>query len=60
MPRRPAVITQADVSRTIRAARQGGAAEVEIRPDGTILVRLGDQPAKPTPEPRRKERQIVL
>ena len=31
MPRRPAAITQADVARAIRAAKQAGAAEVEVR-----------------------------
>ena len=36
MPRRAATITQADISRAIRAARQAGAAEVEVR--------LGEQP----------------
>ena len=42
MSRRPAAITQADVARAIRAARQTGAAEVEIRIDGksSIIVRL--------------------
>jgi hypothetical protein len=42
MPRRPATITQADVARVIRAARQAGAAEVEVRlGDGAqIIVRL--------------------
>ena len=30
MPRRPAIITPADVARVIRAAKQEGAAEVEI------------------------------
>jgi hypothetical protein len=30
MSRRPAVITQADVARAIRAAKQAGAAEVEV------------------------------
>ena len=39
MPRRPAVITQADVARAIRAAQQTGAAGVEIHPDGTIFIR---------------------
>jgi hypothetical protein len=34
MPRRPATITQADVARAIRAAKQEGATEVEIRVDG--------------------------
>lgn len=39
MPCRAATITQADVVR-VRAAKQVGAAEVEVRPDGTIIVRL--------------------
>jgi hypothetical protein len=36
-------VTQADVARTIRAAMQAGASSVEIRPDGTIVVRLSPQ-----------------
>lgn len=42
MSRRPALITQADVARTIRAAKQAGAAEVEVRvgDKATILIRL--------------------
>jgi hypothetical protein len=41
MPRRPAAITQADISRAVRAAKQAGAAEVEVRiGDATILVRI--------------------
>lgn len=40
MPRRPANVTQADVARTIRAAKQSGAFGVEVRPDGTIFVHL--------------------
>jgi hypothetical protein len=35
--RRPATITQADIARAIRAAKQAGAAEVEVR--------MGDQTA---------------
>jgi len=31
MPRRPATITQADIARAIRAAKQTGAAEVKVR-----------------------------
>ena len=38
MSRRAAIITQADVARAIRAAKQAGAATVEVRPDGTIIV----------------------
>lgn len=40
MTRRAAVITQADVARTIRAAKQAGAGGVEIRPDGSIFVHM--------------------
>ena len=42
MPRRPATITQADVARVIRAARQEGAIEVEVRvgDQASILIRI--------------------
>jgi hypothetical protein len=40
MPRRPALTTQADIARAIRAARQTGAASVEVHPDGRISIRL--------------------
>lgn len=41
MPFRPAKVTQADVARTIRAAKQAGAESIEVRPDGTISIELG-------------------
>jgi DNA-binding MarR family transcriptional regulator len=42
MSRRPASITQADVARIIRAAKQAGAAEVEVHVNDTsrIVIRL--------------------
>jgi hypothetical protein len=42
MSRRPAAITQADVARAIRAAKQAGAAEVEVCVAGgaKIVIRL--------------------
>ena len=41
MPRRPAQITQADIARVIRAAKQAGAAEVEVKTgDQRIIVRF--------------------
>ena len=42
MPRRPATITQADVARVIRAAKQEDAAEVEVRvgDQASILIRF--------------------
>jgi hypothetical protein len=39
--RRPASITQADVARAIRAAKQAGAAEVEVRMgEQRIIIRI--------------------
>jgi hypothetical protein len=40
MSRTPARFTQADVARSIRAAKQAGAGAVELRPDGTIRINL--------------------
>jgi len=41
MPRRPANITQADVARIIRAAKQAGAMEVEVKiGDASVLVKM--------------------
>jgi hypothetical protein len=40
MSRTPARFTQADVARSIRAAKQAGAVAVELRPDGTIRISL--------------------
>jgi hypothetical protein len=42
MPRRPAQVTQADIARVIRAAKQSGAAEVEIKIAGeqSVIVRF--------------------
>ena len=41
MSRRPAQITQADIARIIRAAKQAGAAEVEIRVgEQSVVVKL--------------------
>ena len=38
MPRRPAQITQADVARVIRAAKQAGASEVVVPVRETLVV----------------------
>jgi DNA-binding XRE family transcriptional regulator len=41
MSRRPATLTQADVARVIRAAKQTGAKEVEVRVgESSIVIRL--------------------
>ena len=44
---RAAIITQADVARAIRAAKQTGAATVGVRPDGTIVVHIAAPPITP-------------
>jgi hypothetical protein len=38
--RRPARFTQADVTRAIRAAKQAGAGDIVVAPDGSIVIRL--------------------
>lgn len=53
MSRRHAKVTQADVARAIRAAKQAGAADVTIRPDGTIVVGL-------VPEPRTEKSDFEI
>ena len=58
MSRTPARFTQADVARTIRAAKQAGAGAVELLPDGTIRIRL-DGAEKPAP-PVEPDREVVL
>jgi hypothetical protein len=50
MSRRAAIITQADVARVIRAARQCGAGFVDIKPDGTIRVLVSPEPTVQPPE----------
>ncbi|WP_439925431.1 hypothetical protein [Nitrobacter sp. JJSN] len=47
MSRRAAHFVQADVARALRAARQAGAASVEIQPGGCILIRLDAPPVAP-------------
>lgn len=46
MSRTAARITQADVARSIRAAKQAGAGGVEVRPDGTIYIHLSPTSAQ--------------
>lgn len=59
MTRRPAILTQADVARVIRAAKQTGAAEVEVRTgQASILVRLTS--STDTKTPLEPEAEIVL
>jgi hypothetical protein len=61
MPRRPATITQADVARAIRAAKQAGAAEVELRVgDALILIRIAPSSSTGRVSALEVVREIVL
>jgi hypothetical protein len=44
MPRRPARVTQADIARAIRAAKESGAGEVSIDSSGVIHIALTTVP----------------
>jgi hypothetical protein len=49
MPRRPAKVTQADIARAIRAAKEAGASEVTVDAEGAIrIVLTGATPVKLT------------
>jgi 2-iminoacetate synthase ThiH len=60
MSRRPASITQADVARAIRAAKQAGATEIELQmgEKPKILIRL--QPSGNPQPPLDDDAEIVL
>jgi hypothetical protein len=60
MSRRPATLTQADVARAIRAAKQTGAVEVEVRigDQSSIVIRLNSSTGAEMP--LEQPREIVL
>ncbi len=59
MSRRPTQITHAEIARAVRAAKQAGAAEVEIRiGDQVIVIRL--EPSTGSDSPLADTREIVL
>lgn len=51
MSRRPAIVTQADIARVIRAAKQAGASEVEVKisDHATIVIRIAPSTADQSP-----------
>jgi len=49
MPRRPAKVTQADIARAIRAAKDAGASAVTIDGDGVIRIALASSTASVKP-----------
>jgi hypothetical protein len=57
MSRTAAKFTQADVARSLRAAKQAGADSVELRPDGTIVISLSGEKKEISVEP---EPEVVL
>ncbi len=60
MSRRAASVTQADIARILRAAKQAGAAEVVVHVNGEpIVVRLIHTPQSEAPALAPKE-EIVL
>jgi hypothetical protein len=60
MSRRPATITQADVARVLRAAKQVGAAEVEVlAKDGERLV-VRFTPSTDAEAPLAPAKEVVL
>lgn len=60
MPRRPAIITQADIARTIRAAKQAGAAEVVVKVgEASITVKL-ESSTESASVPLASEGEVVL
>jgi hypothetical protein len=60
MSRTPARFTQADVARSIRAAKQAGASSVDLRRDGTISIRLAPDAGDKSEIPVEDEQEIVL
>jgi hypothetical protein len=59
MSRRPATITQADIARIVRAAKQAGAAEVEVRVgEATVVVRLASSTGAETS--LEESRKVIL
>lgn len=60
MSGRPALLTQAEVSRAVKGAKKAGASAVIIRRDGTILVELAPSIDESRSKPVEKRREVVL
>ena len=60
MPRTPANVTQADIARILRAAKQAGAAGVEIRCGGAVIWVPLDGRTGPVPVPPEVDDDFVL
>ena len=60
MSRTPARITQADVARAIRAAKQAGASRVRVLQDGIIEIDLSSPAGEKIEKAVELDREIVL
>lgn len=60
MSGRPALVTQAEVARAIRAAKKEGASAIELRPNGSIFVHLVPTSPQVTDGPLEPEKEIIL
>lgn len=64
MPRTAAKVTQADIARTVRAVAQARVkAVVEVAPDGTIRVLIGENARSQHDQPQmavEQEEEVVL
>lgn len=64
MPRTAAKVTQADIARTVRAVAQARVkAVVEVAPDGTIRVLIGENARLQQDQPQipiEQEEEVVL
>jgi hypothetical protein len=60
MARRPATVTQADIARAIRAAKQSGAAEVEVRIGDRSVIVIRISPSTGTEAPGLEQSAEII
>jgi hypothetical protein len=61
MPRRPSQVTQADIARVIRAAKQAGASEVVVKiGEQSLIVRLEGRSENSLQKGLEPEGEIIL
>jgi hypothetical protein len=60
MSRAAARFTQADIARAVRAGKQAGASDVELRRDGTIVLKLSPSSTGGQTESLEPECEVIL
>lgn len=60
MGRGAAKFTEADIRRAMKVAKERGAASIEIKPDGSILVPLSPTHTEQEESEPKSSREIVL